>query len=205
MVYKITDNDFLKPIAKKENQFLKEQNLENKFVIMYSGNLGKSHPLEVLIDLAEDLSAHKNIFFLIIGEGDKFDFLNQLIEKKQLDNIRLLSWQPTAMLPFTLSAADLSVVSLGVEASDLSIPSKTYNLMSVGVPILCLANEGAALAKLINIHQNGKVFSPSQKDSIKDFILRCESDADYLTKMKVKSLEASSFYTPKNAKLFVHV
>jgi hypothetical protein len=200
-----TDNDFLKPIVKAENKFLKEQNLDDKFLIMYSGNLGKSHPIEILVDLANDLKDYKNLFFLIIGGGDKFELLKQKIKDFNLDNIRLLEWQPTEILPYTLSAADLAVVTLGVEATDLSIPSKTYNLMSVGVPILCIANKEAALSKLIEQHENGETFSSLQKEEIKSFILKCHSDSEYLESMKRKSLEASSYYTPENAKLFIDV
>lgn len=198
-----TDNDFLKPIKKKDNKFLKEQNLEDKFIVMYSGNLGKSHPIEVLVEIANELKEHKNLFFLIIGGGDKFELIKQKIKEYNLDTIRLLEWQPTELLPYTLSAADLAVVSLGVEATDLSIPSKTYNLMSVGVPILCIANKDAALAKLIKQHENGETFSSNQREEIKNYILKCQSDDKYLQNRKENSLKASTFYTPENAKLFV--
>jgi glycosyltransferase involved in cell wall biosynthesis len=200
-----TDNDFLKPISKNDNQFLKEQKLEDKFIIMYSGNLGKSHPIEVLIDIAEAVKEEISIFFLIIGGGDKYEFLKEKIKNSTLDNIRLLEWQPTEMLPYTLSGADLGVVSLGNEVSDLSIPSKTYNLMSVGVPILCLANENSALAKLIAHHNNGKAFDHLQIEAITNFILKCNREPLYLDEMKKNSLAASNCYTPENAKLFVDV
>ena len=198
-----TDNDFLKPIKKTDNKFLKEQNLEDKFIVLYSGNLGKSHPIEVLVEIAKELKEHKNLFFLIIGGGDKFELIKHKINEYNLDTIRLLEWQPTELLPYTLSAADLAVVSLGVEATDLSIPSKTYNLMSVGVPILCIANKDAALAQLIKQHENGETFSSIQREEIKNYILKCQSDEKYLQNRKENSLKASTFYTPENAKLFV--
>lgn len=199
-----TDNDFLKPIFKAENKFLKEQKLDDKFLIMYSGNLGKSHPIEILVDLANDLKDNKKLFFLIIGGGDKFEFLRQKIKEKNLDNIRLLEWQPTELLPYTLSAADLAVVSLGNEASNLSIPSKTYNLMSVGVPILCIADQASALSKLINQHEIGKTFSAENKIEITDFIIE-SYHGDILQKMTQNALKASLQYTPNNAKLFLDV
>lgn len=199
-----TDNDFLKPINKTDNKFLKEQNLEDKFIVMYSGNLGKSHPIEVLVEIAKELKEHKKLFFLIIGGGDKFELVKQKIKEYKLNNIRLLEWQPTELLPYTLSAADLGVVSLGVEATDLSIPSKTYNLMSVGVPILCIANKNAALSLLVKQHENGETFSSIQTEEIKNYILKCQFDKPFLKVKKENSLKASLCYTVENAQLFLH-
>ena len=65
-----TDNTFLKPVPKEDNIFIKEQGVEGKFLVIYSGNLGFTHDIEVLVDLAERVK-RENIFFFIIGEGDK--------------------------------------------------------------------------------------------------------------------------------------
>lgn len=199
-----TDNNFLKPIPKKENIFLTEQNLQDKFLIMYSGNLGRSHPIEIIVEIASELKDYNEIYFLIIGQGDKYEMINQKIKNSNLTNIKLLPWQPTAMLPFTLSGADLAVVSLGNEASDLSIPSKTYNLMSVGVPILCIANQNSALSWLIEKHEIGKSFSADNKIEIIDYILKSYQKIS-LKQMQENSLNASLLYTPNNAKLFLDV
>ena len=65
-----TDNSFLKPIPKSENAFLKTHQIEDKFIVMYSGNMGKSHPVEVLIELAIQFQNKTKIFFLLISESD---------------------------------------------------------------------------------------------------------------------------------------
>lgn len=200
-----TDNAFLKPIPKSENDFLKAHQLQDKFIVMYSGNMGKSHPVEILVQLAVHFQNNPELYFLLIGGGDKYSELENVIQKNELQNIQIMPWQDTSLLPLTLSGADLALVTVGNEASNLSIPSKTYNLMSVGVPILCIANKDAALSQLINHHQNGKVFSSLQIEDIRNFILKCQKNKSYLENMKNKSLEASAFYTPDNAKLFSNV
>jgi glycosyltransferase involved in cell wall biosynthesis len=197
-----TDNEFLKPIPKADNIFLKEHGVTDKFIVMYSGNLGKSHPVEILVDIAQEMKNISNLYFLIIGEGDKWAMIKNQIKNAELTNIKLLPWQTASTLPYSLSGADLAMVSIGNEASELAIPSKSYNLMSVGVPIICIANEASALAKLIKNHQNGSIFSEFQKKEISNFILKCISDLDYLNSLKLKSLEASLFYTPENVKKF---
>lgn len=198
-----TDNSFLKPIPKSENAFLKTHQIEDKFIVMYSGNMGKSHPVEVLIELAIQFQNKTEIFFLLIGGGDKYREMEALIAKNKLQNIKILPWQDTKKLPFTLSGADLALVTVGNEASDLSIPSKTYNLMSVGTPILCIAPKEAALSKLVESEKIGIVFQENELKSIMDFINKCIVDNKYMDNLKHNLLHASLNYTSLNANKFL--
>lgn len=199
-----TDNTFLKPISKQENPFLREQGLTDKFLVMYSGNLGKSHELQVLIALAEKLN-DKNIFVLIIGGGDQYKSLESMISTRKLDNIRLLPWQPTELLPYTLAAADLGVVSLGSEASLLSMPSKTFNLMSVGCPIMAIVDPQAALAKLVAQHGIGQDFEASAIEEMADFIVSLSENKAHHQQLSEQSLATSRKFGPENALKFVEI
>lgn len=199
-----TDNDFLKPIPKKDNPFLQDQDLSDKFVIMYSGNLGKSHELKILVELAETMQDEKDIFFLLIGGGDQYETLKQLIAKKKLANIRLLPWQPTEMLPYTLAAADLGVVSLGKGSSLLSMPSKTFNLMSVGCPIMVIADPRSALAKLVDRYELGRHFQTDAVSEIEAFISQLAKDERYYQGLHEKVLLASQDFGPENAQKFAN-
>ena len=198
-----TDNEFLKPIEKSQNKFLLSHNIADKFVIMYSGNMGKAHPVEILIELAVKFRNDNDIFFLLIGGGEKYQKMESLIQKNNLHNIIILPWQDTSVLPFTLSGADLALVTVGNEASDLSIPSKTYNLMSVGTPIICVAPPNAALARLVESDKIGVVFQNTELDKIADFINSSVNETCFLLNYKNNGLRASINYTPKNAKQFI--
>ena len=79
----------------------------------------------------------------------KFKVLKKLIEESKLNNIRLLDWQPVESIPYTMSLADVGVVTLDANAANLSVPSKTYDLMSVGVPILAIASPDSELSSLL--------------------------------------------------------
>lgn len=197
-----TDNSFLKPLPKNKNPFVKKYNLDDKFVVMYSGNLGVSHPLEVIINVAENLQ-HTSIIFLIIGDGAKKEQLKQLVTHKKLQNVKFLPFQPTENLPYSLSSADLGIVTLGKEAANLSVPSKTYNLMSVGVPILVLAEPESEVVQLIQKHQNGYFFKPDQIEKISNAIKNLSNNKQEQEKLKEASIKASKLYTPDNAKLMV--
>jgi glycosyltransferase involved in cell wall biosynthesis len=198
-----TDNEYLQPIEKKENIFLKQHGLQEKFIVMYSGNMGKSHPVEVLIQLAEKLKSDTDIYFLLIGGGDKFTKIQKEVGQKQLQNISVLPWQPTEMLPQTLSAADIALVTIGKEASELSIPSKTYNLMSVGTPVLGVAPANSALAELIITTQCGQVFDENDISEMKAFILDMKRHPEKHQQLKQQALKASESYTSENAALFI--
>lgn len=198
-----TDNSFLKPIPKEDNIFIKEQEVSGKFLVIYSGNLGYTHDIEVLVDLAERVK-RQDIFFFLIGEGDKKKILADRIDKSGQKDIRLLSWQDIKMYPFSLSSADLAVVTLGKNASLMSVPSKLYDIMSVGSPLLSIAEKDSEMAKIINKYDMGICCSADQTDQMLEFIYNLMDDKEYYQKMRANSLKASHDFTPANAYKFVN-
>lgn len=198
-----TDNNFLKPIPKNDNPFVEKWALQDKFVVMYSGNLGKTHPVEILFDLARALKDQDDIFFLIIGGGHKYQKLKGLIDDSSLENIRLLEWQAVEHIPLTLTVADIGVVTLDASASNLSVPSKTFDLMSIGVPILAIASAQSELSKLLDKHHAGACFPTEEMEKIKRFILELYHNKDKYKALANNSLLASDAYTAKNAEAFL--
>ena len=196
------NEEHLKPIAKADNIFVKENNLEGKFVVLYSGNLGRTHDLETIIYVAEKIQ-RDDIIFLIIGEGDKKSKLEEMIRSKKLENVIMKPWQPIEMLPFTLNAADLGVVTLGSGASDLSLPSKTFNYISVGVPLLCIANKKSELSKLVQDYDIGKNFEPDELEEIIDFILSNADNSEQYKAVRGNVIKASKDFSKENANRFV--
>ena len=200
-----TDNDFLKPVSRAENPFIKTQNLRDKFVVMYSGNLGKSHDVEIIPELAR-MTDDPDIFFLIIGDGEKKQLLEQKINAYHLANIKLLPFQPASELPNTLSAADIAIVTLGKDASKLSVPSKTYNLMSVGAVILTIAHRDSELASLTQKFNFGKNFQQNRLDEISGFIKEVASDDARYRRYKMNALKASKEFDKEiNCKKFISI
>ena len=196
-----TDNKFLKPISKKENPFVISQGLENKFVVLYSGNLGYTHDLDVIIEIAAKIK-HTDLFFLIIGEGDKKSQLQQKISDHGLTNCRILPLQPIEILPYSLATADLGIVSLGKGASMLSVPSKTFNLMSVGVPLLCIASKESELSGLVQKHEIGKCFASDEVTAMIEFTESLADNPSYHKTLCENALKASKQYGSENAEKF---
>jgi glycosyltransferase involved in cell wall biosynthesis len=189
----------IKPVEKKDNPFVKENNLEDKFIVQYSGNIGYTHNVEVLVEVAKEMREHKDITFLIIGRGDRVNHIKNLINEYKLDNCLQLPFQPDEILNYSLAAADLGVVLLDEKTAHASIPSKIYNLQAVGVPILAIATLDSEIKEHIEKYGNGETFSQHNSEGIKNFILKCKSDKDYLKKISDNSLSAAKDFSMANA------
>lgn len=186
-------------ITKDKNKFIESQKITQKFIVQYSGNIGYTHNVEVLVELAQDMQSYTDIYFLIIGRGDKYNTIQHLLSKYQLKNCKLLPFQPDNTLNYTLSAADLGVVLLDEKTAHVSIPSKIYNLQKVGVPILGIADVKSELSRHLSRHKNGKCFSPNEWKSIKDYILFVKNNPSFHNELKINSREAAKYYTMENA------
>ncbi len=195
----------IKAIRKSENVFLQTHQLRGKFVIQYSGSIGSTHNVDVLIDIADRLRAYNSIFFLVIGRGARYTQVSDRIKSLQLQNCKILPYQPDEMLPHTLSAADLSVVILDEEVSRASMPSKIYNLQAVGSPVLSISAADSELAKHVNKYHNGKNFSKDNIDGIVEYILKLRSDESRLKEMSHNSIKAAKNFTICNAKRYVDI
>jgi colanic acid biosynthesis glycosyl transferase WcaI len=150
------DTDFLKPHP-KDNPVSRKLSFADKFVILYSGTISISSnlALEKVLEAAVLLKDEKGIMFAIVGEGMKKKDLQEKKELLGLPNVIFLPFQPYADLPSLFSGADILLVPLDAEKSQLSVPSKLYNFMAVGRPILGLAEEGSEVAGLISRTQCG--------------------------------------------------
>lgn len=196
-------SDRLVPVEKEKNVIVSEFGLIDKFVVMYSGNIGYTHNVEIILELAKRLKTESDICFFIIGEGLKKKGLMKIAKETKLDNCHFLSWQPTEKMYFSLSAADLSVVTLTEETAFVSVPSKTYNLLSVGSPLLCIAPHGSEIDLLVKEHQCGFCFEKNSIDEMVSYILKLKSDKNYREFLSRNSLIASKKFTYKNAQAYV--
>lgn len=196
-------SDNFKPIAKNDNTFLLEHHWQDKFIILYSGNMGLGHQLDVLIDLAVLLKNQKDILFLFIGEGAKKNSLQDSVKSNQLYNVKFLTWQTASVMPYSLAAANISVVALESGATYASVPSKTFNYMAVGSPILGIGNPNTELERLINQYQLGFYSDKNSIKDIKEFVLDLYQNKDRCTQYTQQALIASKNFTHELAKGYV--
>ena len=127
------DVDVIKPLLRVNNPYAARFSKGEKFVVMYSGNMGISHDIDSILEAARLLRNDHRISFLFIGDGAKSTELEAFISKHDLKNVSLFPFQPEDMLPYTLSIADISLVTLDEGMEDLMVPSKTFFLLSRGI------------------------------------------------------------------------
>jgi hypothetical protein len=193
----------LKSIDKDENTWVKKYHLENKFIVQYSGNIGFTHNVEEVVEIAKELKDDKEIIFVIIGRGEKVKFIQDLITKYNLKNCLLLPFQPDDELNFSLSAANIGIVLLDDKTAHVSIPSKIYNLQAVGVPMLGIASLDSELNNHIIRFNNGKCFSKDNKKGIVEFILYMKNNENELKTLADNSKKSALFFTNKNANQYL--
>jgi glycosyltransferase involved in cell wall biosynthesis len=198
-----TDNNYLKPINKESNPFLKEHGLEDKFIVLYSGNLGETANAEVMVDFAIELQKESQIHFVIIGDGSQKRQIEQRIASNGLQNCLLLPKQSAEMFPYSLASANLALVSLNRSAGRIALPSKLYSLLSVGAPILALCDRESALEKIVNRYNIGKCFDFDNLEEAQQFILAISKDEQLQIQYKANVLTASKKYDESNVLKFI--
>lgn len=192
-----------RPISKQNNSLIKKEGLEGKFIIQYSGNIGVTHNVETLIEIADKLRNMKTIEFQIIGRGERSHVISEAIKKEGLTNCHLLPFRRDEDLYESLCASDLSVITLDDKMNDISVPSKIYNIMAAGIPIMAIAPSSSGVSQIINCHQIGRAFEKNQIDSMSSFILELKNNQLLWQTMSANSLKASANYTFKNANKYL--
>lgn len=193
------DTSFIVPIKKEDNVFADQHGLKDKLVVLYSGNLGLTHDVESIVYTAKELQGKDSIKFVIIGEGAKLPMIKEYVEKNKLSNVLILPYQDREMLPYSLTSADISVVTLSKGAETVSVPSKTYYSLASGSVLFGLASKDSELGSLIDMHRCGYVFQDYTPDDIARTILLLQENKALLYELKQNSRLASMNYTPKNA------
>ena len=198
------NTDFVKPINKQDNIFAKEHQLTDKLVVMYSGNLGLTHNIEAIVETAEYLKENNKIHFVIIGEGAKKVKITQMVNQKNLKNVTMLPYQDKDMLPYSLSSADVGVVTLSEGAETISVPSKTYYTLAAGSLILAIASKASELGVLIENYNCGVVYENPQAQVLGTFLIELLESEEKLKKYKENARKASFDFSPENTKKYYH-
>jgi len=193
----------LKPIPKERNNILKRDGLQNKFIVQYSGNIGVTHNVETLLDVANTLREETDIIFQIIGRGERSNEISRRIKTDGLTNCLMLPFRDDSELYESLCEADIAVIILDDKTPDVSIPSKIYNIMAAGLPVLAIASPDSGIGDLIRSHKIGEVFEKTNINDMCQFIRKLKHDSKQRSLYSSCSLEASGLFTSKNAEIYL--
>lgn len=149
------DGAQLRPIPHEHNPLRSAWHLQDKFVIGYSGNFGRSHDFTTLLRTAEAMKDRKDIAFLLIGGGAQLASIQKFCLENDLKNVIFKPYQARAQLSESLSVADAHLISLKPELEGLIVPSKFYGILAVGRPVIFIGAEDGELAKIITAEKLG--------------------------------------------------
>ena len=186
-----------KPLTEKDKEFSEKYHLQGKFVAGYIGTHGLAHALDSIIEAAELLKAEDDIRVVFAGGGADRSRLERLVEIKGLSNVVMIPRQPKENMQKIWSLCDVSLVSLrDTSLFSTVIPSKIFESMAMGLPIIISVPEGES-TDIIRTQKVGLVIPPENSNSFVKAILKLEKDEDLYRDLADHSLLAASKFNRK--------
>jgi colanic acid biosynthesis glycosyl transferase WcaI len=177
------DTTLIKTIPKNENPLVEKFGLKDKFVIMYSGNIGLSQDFNVVLNSFKEIDASNNCCLVFAGEGAGKKNLKDQAALADLKNILFLPYQPLEMLSFSLGMADLHLIPLKKGMSGTIVPSKVYGIMAAGRPYLAVTDKESEPARMAEEFNCGLWVLPDDRDAVLDKIAWALQNPEELKRM----------------------
>ncbi|QLE56232.1 glycosyltransferase family 4 protein [Nostoc sp. TCL26-01] len=165
------DVNFIRPLPKDNNSFRAAHNLNDKFVVLYSGNIALTQGLETVIQSAAQLRHIPEISFVIAGEAKGLKRLQQYCLDCGADNVLLLPFQPREHLPEMLAAADVGLVVQKKNVISFNMPSKIQVLLASGRALIASVPDNGTAAKAVRQSGGGVVVAPENPQALTTAIL----------------------------------
>ncbi|ESA38750.1 glycosyltransferase [Leptolyngbya sp. Heron Island J] len=197
VIHSWADPDLIKPIEKKDNWFAREHGLVDTFTVLYSGNMGRCHDIDTIFEAAK-LLRNEPIKFVCIGGGAKRKTLIEDVKAEGLEkNFLFLPYQDKKDIPYSMTACDVSLVSVSKGMESLVAPSKLYPALSSQRPIAIIGPQGNYIEELVNVTACGKAFSNGDIRGLAKFLKTLHNDANLAKTMGARGREhLIQNYTP---------
>ncbi len=170
--------DHLDPVAHADNPFRKTHGLEGKFVVMYSGNHSLTNPIDTILRAALALQHEEDLVFAFIGGGVRKQEVEAVIVEHQPRNIISLPYQPREEIRYSLSAADVHLVTLGDDMVGIIHPCKIYGAMSLGRPILYVGPVPSHASELVDEYDLGWSLTHGNDEAAIETLLKIKSTSE---------------------------
>jgi glycosyltransferase involved in cell wall biosynthesis len=182
------DLDRVAPVSPERSRLLAELGLEGKFVIQYSGNMGRTHDIETIVAAARRLTG-TDVHFLFIGPGAKKRWLDEAV--RGLANVTVLPAVPRAESLEMLGACHLGIIAMMPGMAGVSVPSRLYNVLASGRPVLAVTEPHSELALVVAEEDIGWVTPPGDDASLVHAIEDARQDLPRLHAMGARARAAA--------------
>ena len=196
--WSIEDN--IAPIEPTDNKLRKEWGLDGKFVVGYSGNMGRAHDYVTIFKTAMKLSDNHNIVFVIIGGGLLYDKFRKEVENYSLKNVIFKPYQSRENLHLSLTLPDVHAISLIPSLEGLIVPSKFYGIIAAGRPVIYIGSSQGEIPRILDETGSGKTVQIGQVNEMEEIIKELSSDQVKLRTMSENARNTfETKYTKKSA------
>jgi glycosyltransferase involved in cell wall biosynthesis len=194
------DTTSVTPLPTADSAARRRIGLGGRFVVGYSGNLGRAHEFETLVAAAALLRSEPRFAFLITGGGAKVEAVRESVQAQGLDSFFFQGYQPAQLLSDSLAAADIHLVSLLPALEGLIVPSKLYGILAAGRPVVFVGDTDSDLANLIRKERCGIVVPVGDSEGLATHVRSLRDDPERLEAMGARARElALARYTKEHA------
>ncbi|NEQ95783.1 MAG: glycosyltransferase family 4 protein [Cyanothece sp. SIO2G6] len=179
VIHSWADPDHIYPRAKQDNWFAHTHNLVQPFTVLYSGNMGRCHDMDTVLAAMQHLQVKTDdrpIQFVFIGGGAKLKILQAEVEALGLTHVTFLPYQAKQDLSYSLTACDLTLVSVSETMGDLVAPSKLYSALAAGRPVAVVCPRHSYLNSLVAEAQCGATFANGRGKQLAAYIQMLQGD-----------------------------
>lgn len=170
-IHNWSDSEHIQPLARDENPLRQRWGLASKFVVGYSGNFGKAHDYQTLRETIFALREHKTVVFLLIGGGYYSQKLHGEVQTAGLSNVLFQPYQDKAQLNYSLTTADVHLLSLLPALEGCIVPSKFYAYAASGRPMIFIGSQGGEVGQMLGANHAGVCVEPGQSSQLVAAIL----------------------------------
>lgn len=189
----------IEPRPRDENELLDELGVKEKLVFLYAGNIGHPTDIKSIVSAAE-MMKDEPIHFIFVGSGAKLPWLREEVSSLGLENVSIQGQLPRDQQRVFLNAGDVAIISLVEGMWGTAMPSRTYNTLATGMPILALTEEGSELARVIDEERVGWHIPPGQPEALVGVIREIMARRQELGAMSERARSAAlEKYTPEVA------
>lgn len=182
VIHNWADPNQIVPLAKHQNWFAQAFNLVDTFTVLYSGNMGRCHDMDTILEAAK-LLRDEPIQFVFIGNGAKRQGFRTQASQFGLKNCQFLPYQDKQNLPYSLTACDLSLVSVSPGMEGIVAPSKLYAALAAGRPLAIICEPHSYLRTILKDGGCGEAFNNGDAQGLATFIRRLAADSQLVKQM----------------------
>ena len=140
-----SDSENIAPLEKENNPLRQKWNLEDKFIVGYSGNMGRVHEFDTMLHAAKILDKDTKIKFIFIGGGPKKKYIEEWVQSQKLNNVLFFPYQAYSDLRYSLSLPDVHLISLNPAIEGYCVPSKFYGVTAAGRAVIFIGDDKGEL------------------------------------------------------------